>query len=141
MEYQRPYKAPAPRSYKEWCDCLGLVPYPTPENQEIVLDYDDFCFYPNVELRKEREGECYGYWREFGDVWGECRTVEEWLQDFKWEMVEPTVEDMADMNLFLGHDEFWEWSSGKVDMGKRSTLWDDIKGYISRIRNRNKAKE
>jgi len=87
------------------------------------------CYYPNVKLYRVRDTELYGFWRTYGDVWGECRTVQEWLKDFEWELIEPTPEDLTDMSLFLGHDEFWEWSSGKIEY-KTTSLWDDFKALI-----------
>jgi len=134
MNTKRPYKAPESRTIKDWCDNLGLTPYPVPKNINMVLSYDDFCFLPNIKLRKEYEGELYNFWRKNGDVWGECRTVEEWLQDFKWEIIEPTKDDFKDMNLFLGHDEFWDWSSGRINY-KKSSLWDNFKAMIGKMKN------
>ena len=93
------------------------------------MSYEDFCFFPNTELRKVKDGELFGFWRMYGDIWGEPRTVDEWLTDFKWSLVDPTTHDLKDLNLFLGHDEFWNWSSGKVEY-EQSSLWEDFKQLI-----------
>jgi hypothetical protein len=93
------------------------------------LTFDEFCFLPNVRLTKVKETELYSFWRQHGDVWGECRTVQEWLNDFNWEIVDPTEEDLKDLNLFIGHDEFWDWSSGKVTDREKEN-----KGLLNTIR-------
>jgi hypothetical protein len=131
MITRKTYQNPEPRTFKNWCDSLGLTPYPAPENIEMVLSYDVFCFFPDIELRKEREGELYGFWREYGDLFGECRTVDDWLRDFEGEIVNPTADDLKDMDLFIGHDQFWEWSSGKVEF-KESSLWQDFKKMMKK---------
>ena len=125
----RPYEAPEPRPFEEWCIALGLEARPLQDRTNQRLSFDDFCYYPNVKLYRVRDTELYGFWRTYGDVWGECRTVQEWLKDFEWELIEPTPEDLTDMSLFLGHDEFWEWSSGKIEY-KTTSLWDDFKALI-----------
>jgi hypothetical protein len=55
----------------------------------------------------------------FSDIYGEPRTVREWLSDFEWVIEDPTPSDLEDFDLFLGHDEFWSWSSGKVDTSRK----------------------
>jgi hypothetical protein len=112
--YHRPYSEPEPRSSAQWSKDLGIECEGNCPDANIMLTYDEFCFLPEVRLKKVRDTELYGWWREYGDVWGECRTVKEWLNDFNWELVEPTDSELRDLNLFIGHDEFWSWSSGKV---------------------------
>ena len=85
------------------------------------MTYLEFCYLPETTLRKVNEGVSYGSWRQYGDIYGEARTVKEWIDDIGWHIVEPTEDDLKDLNLFLGHDEFWEWGSGRIDQGpKRS---------------------
>ena len=79
------------------------------------MTYLEFCFLPEITLRKVSEGPAYGWWRRYGDIYGEARIVQEWLNDMGWHIVEPTEDDLKDLNLFLDHDEFWEWSSGKIE--------------------------
>ena len=116
---ERLYPVPGPRTFGEWCFALGLRAQQNPQDTNIVLSYDDFCSLPETDLRKVEDGELYGFWRKHGDVWGESRTVSEWLKDFDMELISPTEEDRNELNRFLGHDEFYEWSSGKVDLGRR----------------------
>jgi hypothetical protein len=47
---------------------------------------------------------------------GASRAVREWLSHLKMELVDPTPEDLRDLDRVMDHDEFWEWSSGKVDL-------------------------
>ncbi len=79
------------------------------------MTYLEFCFLPETTLRKTSEGALYGFWSQYGDIYGEPRTVKEWLEDIGWQLVEPTEDDLKDLNLFLGHDEFWTWSGGKIE--------------------------
>jgi hypothetical protein len=44
------------------------------------------------------------------------RKARQWLADFRWELPEATEQDRLDLDRVMEHDEFWEWSSGKVDM-------------------------
>jgi hypothetical protein len=71
---------------------------------------------PKTKLVKVKAGTLYGFWKQYGDVYGEARTVREWLEDTNQHIVEPlTEEDFRDLDLFLGYDEFWTWGSGKMD--------------------------
>jgi hypothetical protein len=49
------------------------------------------------------------------EAW-EPRTVRQWLTDLHLKLPDPTPEDARDFDTVMGHDEFWEWSSGKVDL-------------------------
>lgn len=49
----------------------------------------------------------------------EPRTAREWLNDFKWKLVNPTEKDINDLDRTLSNDEFWKWSSGKVEPIRR----------------------
>jgi hypothetical protein len=119
-EHIKPYPDPSPRTFDEWLESLGLNcegPRPSYENP---LTYEDFVFLPgNHRYVKAKSGSLYGFWRKYGDIYGEPRTVQEWLTDLNWELVDPTEDDIRDYDLFLGYDEFWQWSSGKVDPGGR----------------------
>ncbi|MCU7552845.1 hypothetical protein OCK74_27245 [Chitinophagaceae bacterium LB-8] len=133
--YHRPYSEPEPRSFVQWCIDLGVECEGKCPDASQKLTYDEFCFLPDVRLIKVRDTELYGWWRKHGDVWGECRTVKEWLEDFNWELVDPTDSELKDVNLFIGHDEFWVWSSGKVtDKIKKNT---GILKTIRRLFNKN----
>src|SRR4051812_9675379 len=104
-EYKRPYLEPPPRSFANWCIDLGLqCEGNCPEENDIILTYDDFCFYPHVKFLKINPSSLYGFWRVYGDMWGECRTIREWLEDFKWKLVNPTRPELQDLDLFIGHD-------------------------------------
>ena len=85
------------------------------------MTYLEFCYLPETTLRKVSEGASYGFWRQYGDTYGEARTVKEWLDDIGWHIVEPTEDDLKDLNLFLGYDEFWEWSSGKIEQDAKDS--------------------
>lgn len=85
------------------------------------MTYLEFCFLPETTLRKVSEGALYGFWRQYGDIQGEARTVKEWLTDIGWHIVDATEDDLKDLNLFLGHDEFWEWSSGKIEQDVKNS--------------------
>lgn len=111
--YSRPYPEPEARTFKKWCEDLGLQGNPDSTN-ENRLSYDDFCFMPNTIFRKIDVGNLYNWWRKFGDKWGECRTIKEWINDFNWDINELEQNDLKDLNLFIGHDEFWKWSGGKL---------------------------
>lgn len=50
----------------------------------------------------------------------EPRTAREWLNDFKWKLVNPTEKDINDLDRMLSNDEFWKWSSGKVEPIRRN---------------------
>ncbi|GGF00777.1 hypothetical protein [Hymenobacter cavernae] len=111
----RTYKEPEPRSHASWCNDLGLVCKGKGCYTNQVLTYDEFCFLPDTILVKAKEAPLYGFWRKYGDVYGEPRTVKEWLEDLTLQIVEPlTEQDKQDCHLFLGYDEFWIWSSGKI---------------------------
>lgn len=110
----RPYPEPPPRTFDEWLVVLGLTCESGRPTTAKPLTFDEFTSYPGVRLLKTHEGELYGYWRIYGDVWGEVRTVREWLEDLRYELVNPADEDWKDMNLVLGYDEFRDWSHGKV---------------------------
>ena len=112
--YHRPYPEPEPRSFAQWRADLGISCEGACPDAYTILTFDEFCLLPNVRLTKVKETELYGFWRQYGDVWGGSRTVKEWINDFNWKIVDPTEEDLKDLNLFIGHDEFWGWSSGKV---------------------------
>jgi len=120
-EYAKPYPDPPPRTFEEWLDGLGLeCEGPRPSYQD-PLTYEDFAFLPGEHRYvKVRSGPLYGFWRQYGDIYGEPRTVQEWLNDLNLELVNLTEDDLRDYNLFLGYDEFWEWSGGKVDMTPKS---------------------
>ena len=116
--YSRPYPEPEARTFKQWCDDLGLEAQPE-TLIENVLTYDEYCSMPGVTFRKTKEGTLYDWWRKYGGKWGEDRTIEEWIIDFNWDINELEKNDLKDLNLFLGHDEFWEWSSGKLSMRQK----------------------
>ena len=126
---QRPYQEPEPRSFRVWCIDLGIECEGKCPDSIQMLTYDEFCFLTNVRFLKVRETELYGWWRSHGDIYGECRTVKEWLDDFNWELVDPLDSELKDLNIFMGYDEFWEWSSGKV-ADKRK---EDI-GLLNRLK-------
>jgi hypothetical protein len=46
---------------------------------------------------------------------GAPRTVRRWLADMKFELYEPTEENLRDLDTVMDYDEFWEWSSGKAE--------------------------
>jgi len=111
----QPYPDPEPRSFSQWCSDLGISSQGKtwPDNQ--MMTYLEFCYLPETTLRRVSEGPLYGFWHQYGDIYGEARTVKEWLHDIGWHIVDATEDDLKDLNLFLGHDEFWEWSSGKIE--------------------------
>ncbi len=47
---------------------------------------------------------------------GYSRKARERFSDFEWELVDPTPEDLRDLDQVMEHDEFWLWASGKVDI-------------------------
>lgn len=108
--------APEPRSFSKWCEDLGIECQGECPNDESKMTYDEFCILPNVRLRKVRETSLYGFWRKNIDVStsGEYRTIKEWLEDIGAEIVDPTEKELSDLNLFLGWDEFMDWSSGII---------------------------
>ena len=113
--YERPYDTPLPRLFSQWCDDLGLKCIGNyPENANDLLTFDEFTFYQNVKFYKISETSLYGFWRVYGDFLGECRTVKEWLNDLKMILVKPTEKELSELTLFLGYDEFRNWSSGIV---------------------------
>ena len=113
-----------PRTFEQWCIDLGIeCEGNCPANE--VMSYDEFCYFPNVRLWKVQETETYGFWRDGIDVRksGENRTVKEWLEDMNMEIIDPTPEELKELNLFLGWDEFMDWSSGIVcDKNKKDTF-------------------
>lgn len=59
---------------------------------------------------------------------GDPRVARQWLLDYGGKLVEPNEQDLADLDRVMEHDEFWEWSSGKVDfpvMGN-TTWWQTV---------------
>ena len=112
--YHRPYPEPEPRCFAQWCNDLGISCEGACPDNDTILTFDEFYSLADVRLTKVKDTELYGFWRQYGDVWGESRTVQEWLNDLNWEIVDPTEEELKDRNLILGHDEFRDWSSGKV---------------------------
>jgi hypothetical protein len=130
--YSRPYPEPESRTFEEWRIDLGLE-YVGNVASDEKLDWDTFCFYPEVTLRKTKNSELYGWWRLHGDNWGECRTVEEWINDFNWDKSDLEEDDLNDLNLFLGHDEFWNWSSGKLPLQSKEE--SGLLGWIKKLFN------
>jgi hypothetical protein len=124
MISQPPYPEPEPRTFQEWLQSLGLSYESSTPPPIGIITYLEFCFPPGLEstihgwrdyrLVRSSPGELYGFWRQYGDVWGEPRTVRDWFADLKLEVVDATPEDEADMELFLGYDEFCAWAGGKV---------------------------
>lgn len=110
----RPYPDPTPRSFSEWCQDFGLKAEGKEWPTSQVMAYDEFCYLPETRFRKVQTGPLYNFWQQYGDIYGEPRTVEEWLHSIGWHIVEPTPDELKDLNLFLGHDEFWEWGSGII---------------------------
>jgi hypothetical protein len=113
-----------PRTFEQWCIDLGIECEGRYAGNE-VMSYDEFCCFPNVRLWKVQETELYGFWRDGKDVSqsDENRTVKEWLEDMNMEIVDPTQKELNELNLFLGWDEFMDWSSGIVaDKNKKATF-------------------
>ena len=132
------YLDPEPRKHSEWCNDLGLICQGTGCNTNQVLTYDEFCYLPETKLTKTRETSLYGFWQQYGDICGEVRIVKEWLESMNWEIVEPlTQQDFKDLNLFLGYDEFWEWSSGKISPkdaeSSRDSYFKKIMGKLIKL--------
>ncbi len=120
--HEPPYAAPQQREFVAWLDALGLVVDGNTPDVKGKLSYDEFLeVTDHLRLLKRNDGPLYGFWRAHGDVWGEPRTVREWLTDFEWGLVDPAPQDIADLDLFLGHDEFWEWSNAKVEARGKPT--------------------
>jgi hypothetical protein len=111
----QPYPYPEPRSFAQWRSDLGISSQGKPWPDDHLMTYLEFCYLPETTLRKINEGTLYGFWRQYGDIYGEARTVEEWLHDIGWRIVGATEDDLQDLNLFLGYDEFWEWGSGRIE--------------------------
>jgi hypothetical protein len=44
------------------------------------------------------------------------KTAREWMLGYGGEFVEPTAQDLEDLDRVMEHDEFWEWSSGKIKL-------------------------
>lgn len=118
----KPYADPPPRAFDAWLSALGLRYESTENPPQGILTYEEFCspgrdlYRPDVRLILEGHGPLYGFWRLHldGSVSGEPRTVREWLSDLRLTLVDPTHEDLADLDLFLGHDAWWQWSAGKT---------------------------
>ncbi len=54
------------------------------------------------------------------------RTARAWLAALDLELPDPTDEDLRDLDVAMGYDEFWEWSSGKVDLVNwRKSSWKE----------------
>ena len=68
-----------------------------------------------LRIVKTADGPLYGFWGKHRGIYGKLRVAREWLKDFHWSLVDPSPGDLANLDLFLGHDEFWAWSSGKVE--------------------------
>ncbi|MDO7875720.1 hypothetical protein Q5H93_13325 [Hymenobacter sp. ASUV-10] len=132
MLSQRPYPEPAPRSFAHWCHDLGLTVEGKFPSSDTILNFDAFCSLPNVRLIKTEDSELYGFWRQYGDVWSESRTIQEWLDDYNWEVINPTEEDAKDLSLFLGYDEVWEWGSGKIAVREKAEtgIFNSIKKLL-----------
>jgi hypothetical protein len=126
--YSRPYQEPEQRTFEEWCKELGLE-YEGIVDVNKIIDYDSFTSMPNVKFTKIKHGDLYDWWRQYGDKWGEDRTIEEWIKDFDLDIAELEPDDLKDLNIFLGHDKFWEWSNGKL-----STRAKNKKGWLNAIR-------
>jgi hypothetical protein len=125
-----PFEEPAPRLFSQWCEDFGLECRAGCPEEDKVLSYDEFCYSPEMKLYKVKEGHLYGFWKNYQMEWSECRTVQEWLDEFDLELVDPTPEELNDLNLFLGYDPFHQWSSGIVTGRTQSAdfnLWDWIK--------------
>ena len=104
------------RKYSEWCHDLRLICEGTGCNTDRPLTYEEFCFLPETKLIKVKDRPLYGFWKQYGDVYGEPRTAREWLEDTNQHIVEPlTEENIRDLALFLGHDEFCTWGNGTVE--------------------------
>lgn len=71
--------------------CESAIPV-----EPAILTYDEFLFYPGVRLRKAIPSDLYGFWRQYGDVWGEPRTVKEWL-----DLESPEVEEPEDFSVLI----------------------------------------
>ncbi|UOQ67440.1 hypothetical protein [Hymenobacter volaticus] len=127
------YSDPPPRSFAEWCHDLGISSEGGNWVSDQVMLYEEFCLLPDTKLRKIKEGPLYGFWRQYGDVFGEPRTVQEWLDDIGRVIVEPTDDDTKDLTLFLGHDEFWEWIDGKIEWNEAINKTES-KGLITSLK-------
>ena len=131
----KPYQNPEPRKHSEWCCDLGLICEGTGCNTDEILTYDEFCFLPQTTLTKVSEGPLYGFWRKNGEARGEPRTIKEWLDDFGLQVVEPVSEqEIKDLDLFVGYDEFMDWASGIVDFNPADegpTLFQKLKNFFT----------
>jgi len=97
------------------------------------MTHEEFCFLPDTRLRKVQEGALYDFWQQYGDVYGEPRTVQEWLDSTNQHIFEPTSEDLQELNLFLGHDEFWTWGAGKIEQNV-DTNTVNLKGFLNSLK-------
>ncbi len=62
---------------------------------------------------------------------GQPRTARQWLADFGWTFPDPTEQDLADLDMVMDLDEFWEWSSGRVDWNHQpTTAWWQQDRYL-----------
>lgn len=99
-EPPKTYDSPNPRPFSVWLSAMGLVCDSKILQTDRTLTYDEFCSYPGVRLIKQDDGVLYGFWRQYGDICGEPRTVKGWLEDLRGEIVNPTEDDLRDLNLF-----------------------------------------
>ena len=142
----KPYNDPEARKHSEWCLDLGLTCKGAGCNTTGILTYEEFCFLPDTKLTKVKTAPLYDFWKQYGDVYGEPRTVREWLDDINWQIVEPvTDEDIRELDLFLGHDEFWTWGSGKIEPADSSdsenSLFKMLRNGLTRLFNHDKPEQ
>jgi hypothetical protein len=122
------------RTFPKWCEDLGLECQGKFPDEETIMTYDEFCVVPDVRLIKVRRTALYGFWRKgvTARYSGESRTVQEWLDDVGLEIVDPTQNELNDLNLFLNWDDFVNWSSGIVtDKENTSNL-----NWFARLNNK-----
>ena len=61
------------------------------------MSYEDFIRLTGLlRLVKSTVGPLYGHWKQYGDTFGEPRTVRECLAAFGWELFDPTKNELAD---------------------------------------------
>jgi len=111
---QRPYPTPEPRSFNDWRNDLGLKCDGNCPTDTRLLTFDEFHLVPNVVFYRVADTSLYGFWRKYGNVWTENRTVKEWLDDYGQELVEPTDKELSELNLYLDWDGFMDWSAGII---------------------------
>lgn len=113
---QRPYPTPEPRLFSQWCKDLGLKCVGDCPEDEGPLTFDEFTLYPHVKLYKVTDTELYNFWRAYNKdkEWVEGRMVQEWLNDYNLELVEPTEKELSELNLYLDWDGFMNWSAGII---------------------------